>query len=316
MYVESQVMLRSAKAAAGALLRGVEPVPTAEVIGDGVDLAPLRRSLPGAAEAPSLGGIILGRDLARQLQVVEGDRVFMVAPQGMLAPVGHVPAMRPFTVVGRFASGVYEYDGAVAFVRLADARRVLRMPERISGIQVRLADIDRADAVGGAISAALGGSHTVRTWTTANRSLFSALKLEKAAMFVILALIVSVAALNIAGALIMTVIEKARDIAILKALGTTDRAIRRIFVMNGLFIGTLGTVIGGSLGVVLCSLLRHYDFIQLPGDIYYITTLPVRLAVGDVLGIAAAAMLICLAATLYPAHQAARLNPVETIRYG
>ena len=315
-FVESQVMLRSDKAAAGVLLRGVDPQRTAAVIDAPIDLGVLENVPPSASAAPSLGGIVLGQDLARQLGVVEGDRVFLVTPQGMLAPVGHVPAMRPFSVVGHFASGIYEYDGSVAFVRLSEAQRVLRMTERISGIQVRLKNIDQTDRVARAIDRAMGADFTVRPWTTANRSLLSALKLEKTAMFIILALIVSVAALNIAGALIMTVMEKARDIAILKALGATDGAIRRIFVMNGLTIGGLGVLIGACLGLGLCRLLSSSDLIRLPGDIFYITRLPVRLLPLDVLGIGLAAMGICLLATLYPAHQAARLNPVETIRHG
>lgn len=234
----------------------------------------------------------------------------------MLAPIGYVPAMRPFRVAGRFSSGVYEYDATTAFVDLEDARRVLRRPGRITGIQVRVTDVERADAVGRRLAASLGGGWRVRSWKDTNRSLFAALRLEKTAMFVILALIVSVAALNIASALIMTVMEKAKDIAILKALGATDGSVRRIFVFNGLFIGLLGTTIGGSLGWTVCHLLRHSDLVRLPGDVYYMTRLPVHLAAGDVGAIAAAALLICLAATLYPAHQAARLNPVETIRHG
>ena len=315
-FVESQVMLRSAKSAAGVILRGVDPRSTAAVIDGRVNLEPLLDPPPSENKAPSLGGIVLGRDLARQLGVVEGDRVFMVAPQGMLAPVGHVPTMRPFSVVGLFASGIYEYDGSVAFVLMSEAQHVLRLGGRISGIQIRLKDIDHADRVARDLERIMGETFTVRPWTTANRSLFAALKLEKTAMFVILALIVSVAALNIASALIMTVMEKARDIAILKAIGATDGSIRRIFVMNGLLIGTLGVMIGVSLGLVLCSLLESSDLIRLPGDLFYITRLPVRLIPLDVLAIGLAAMVICFLATLYPAHQAARLNPVETIRHG
>ena len=315
-FVESQVMLRSAKTAAGVLLRGVDPQKSAAVIDGPIDLGALNDVVHSASEAPSLGGIVLGRDLARQLGVVEGDRVFMVAPQGMLAPVGYVPAMRPFSVAGRFSSGIYEYDGNVAFILMAEAQRVLRMGERISGIQVRLKNVDQAERVARTIKEAMGADFTVRPWTTANRSLLSALKLEKTAMFVILALIVSVAALNIAGALVMTVMEKARDIAILKALGATDGAIRRIFVMNGLMIGGLGVLAGAILGLGLCRILSSSDLISLPGDIFYITRLPVHLMPFDVLAIGLAAIGICLLATLYPAHQAAGLNPVETIRHG
>ncbi len=315
-FVESQVMLRSAKTAAGVLLRGVEPQKSAKVIDGPIYLGALNEADHLPSEAPSLGGIVLGKDLARQLGVVEGDRVFMVAPQGMLAPVGYVPAMRPFSVAGRFSSGIYEYDGNVAFILLAEAQKVLRMGGRISGIQVRLKNVDQAERVARDIEEAMGADFTVRPWTTTNRSLLSALKLEKTAMFVILALIVFVAALNIAGTLVMTVMEKARDIAILKALGATDGAIRRIFVMNGLMIGGLGVLAGAILGLGLCRILSSSDLIRLPGDIFYITRLPVHLMPLDVLAIGLAAIGICLLATLYPAHQAAGLNPVETIRHG
>jgi lipoprotein-releasing system permease protein len=314
-FIESQVMLRSATGSTGALLRGVEPDKAAAVVGDQVDFSVLSRSSSDAAQ-PQVPGILLGKELATLLGVVAGDRVFLVAPGGMLSPVGHVPAMRPFQVVATFASGVYEYDGAIAFVTLADARHVLRLGDRITGIQVRVADIYMADRVGQAIGSSLGPDWDVRSWTSTNRSLFSALKLEKAVMFIILALIVSVAALNIASALIMTVMEKAKDIAILKAIGASDQTIGRIFMGNGLAIGIFGILIGTGLGLALCTLLSHFDLIRLPGDVYYITRLPVRLKALDVAAIAVAAVLICLGATIYPARQAAQLNPLETIRRG
>lgn len=309
--VESQVMLRAGGGAAGVVLRGIDPRQTAAVLDGRVDFDALSR-----AEGASAPPLLLGAELARQLGVLAGDRVFLVTPGGMLSPVGHVPAMRPFQVAGIFTSGLYAYDGATAFAALADARQALRQSRPITGFQVRVADIYAADRVAEAIAAALGSGFQVRSWMQANRSLFSALRLERVAMFIILALIVLVAAMNIASALIMTVMEKAKDIAILKTLGATDRAVGRIFVRNGLTIGLLGIVIGTAVGLALCWLLSRYDLIRLPGEIFYVTQLPVRLALGDVAAIAAAALVICLGATLYPARQAVRLNPVETIRHG
>ena len=309
--IESQVMLRAGGGAAGVVLRGIDPRQTAAVLDGRVDFNALSRA--NGATAPPL---LLGAELARQLGVLAGDRVFLVTPGGMLSPVGHVPAMRPFQVAGIFTSGLYAHDGATAFAALDDARRALRQARPITGIQVRVADIYAADRVAEAITAALGNGFQVRSWMQTNRSLFSALRLERAAMFIILALIVLVAAMNIASALIMTVMEKAKDIAILKTLGATDRAIGRIFVRNGLAIGIPGIVLGTAVGLVLCGLLSRYDLIRLPGEIFYVTHLPVRLALGDVAAIGVAALFICLGATLYPARQAARLDPVETIRHG
>jgi lipoprotein-releasing system permease protein len=313
--IESQVMLRGAGGAAGVLLRGIDPQRTAAVLEGRVDFSDLSgpSTGEGASGAPPL---LLGAELARQLGVLVGDRVYLVAPGGMLSPIGHVPAMRPFQVAGIFTSGMYTYDGATAFATLTDARQALRLGRPITGIQVRVADIYAADRVAAAITAALGPGFVARSWMTVNRSLFSALRLERVVMFLILALIVTVAAMNIASALIMTVVEKAKDIAILKALGATDQAIGRIFIRNGLAIGILGILIGTGVGLGLCWLLSQYDWIRLPGEVFYVTRLPVRLAPGNVAAIAAAALIICLGATLYPARQAARLNPVETIRHG
>jgi lipoprotein-releasing system permease protein len=309
--LESQVMLRNGGGAAGGGLRGVDPQQTAAVLDGRIDFSPLARG--DAAASPPL---LLGAELARQLGVIVGDRVFLVTPGGMLSPVGHVPAMHPFRVAGIFTSGLYTYDGAAAFATLTDARQALRRKHPITGIQVRVRDIYAADRVAEAIAGSLGSGFEARSWMEINRSLFSALRLERVAMFVILALIVLVAAMNIASALIMMVMEKAKDIAILKTMGATDQAVGRIFIRNGLAIGLIGIAIGTTLGLGLCWLLGRYDLIRLPGEIFYVTRLPVRLAPGDVAAIAVAALVICLVATLYPARQAARLNPVETIRHG
>ena len=219
-------------------------------------------------------------------------------------------------MAGVFESGMYEYDGSFAYIRLSDAQQLLRLGGDVTGIEVRVTDVYEADKIAAEIVSRLGFPFWAKDWMRMNQNLFSALKLEKTAMFIILTLIVLVAAFNIASTLIMTVMAKTRDIAILKAMGATNRSIRRIFVLNGMIIGAVGTTLGVALGSVLCALLDRYKFIKLPGDVYYFTTLPVNLRFIDVLVIAAAAMLICFLATLYPANQASRLNPVEAIRYG
>lgn len=193
---------------------------------------------------------------------------------------------------------------------------MMRMPHAVSGIDVRLYDAGQAESIAARINDTLGFPFWSQTWMQMNKNLFSALKLEKVVMFIILALIVLVAAFNIASSLIMMVMEKTRDVAILKAMGATNRSIRKIFVFKGLVIGIVGTTLGVIFGFILCGLLEKYKFIELPGDVYYLTTLPVQLEMSDVAMIAVSAIVICFLATLYPAGQAARLDPVDAIRYG
>jgi lipoprotein-releasing system permease protein len=227
-----------------------------------------------------------------------------------------MPAMVKFQIVDRFESGMYEFDGTLAFVDLAQAQRLLRMNGSATGIEIRLTDMDRVERIAATIGQVIGSDYRLENWKQINQNLFSALRLEKTVMFIILALIVLVAAFNIAGSLVMMVMEKRRDIAILKAMGATARSIGRIFVIKGLVIGLVGTALGTSAGLGLCTMLERYSFIHLPSDVYYIDTLPVNLKTGDVVLIALSALIICLAATLYPARQAAGVDPVEAIRHG
>jgi len=317
-FVYSQTMIRSRYGVSGAVIRGIDPNARGESV-PGLSPEVLKQALlPGndGNSSRRVPGVILGTELARTLRVVRGDWVYLLSPRGMISPMGHLPSMRRFRVTGVFESGMYEYDGSFAYIRLADAQQLLRLGKGVTGIEVRVADVYRADRIAADIVKRLGFPFWARDWMRMNQNLFSALKLEKTAMFIILTLIVLVAAFNIASTLIMTVMAKTRDIAILKAMGATNRSIRRIFVLNGMIIGAVGTTLGVTLGATLCALLDRYKFIKLPGDVYYFTTLPVNLRATDVLVIAVAALLICFLATLYPANQASRLNPVEAIRYG
>lgn len=310
-FIYTQVMLRTAANTTGAMLRGIDPATIGGVL---KTLENVRVPEGAPNEVP---GIVLGRELAKNLGVVQGDPVHVISPRGMLAPTGHVPTMKAFRVTGYFESGMYEYDQTFAYIHLADAQRLLRMGEAVTGLEVRVHDIYRAREVADAVVASLGPSYYARDWMQMNRNLFKALKLERRVMFIILSLIVLVAAFNIASSLIMLVMGKTKDIAILKAMGATDRSIRRIFVFNGMVIGVVGTGLGLVLGVVVCALLKRYNIHELTGDIYYFTTqLPVQMEAPDVIAIVAAALAICYAATLYPARQASRLNPVDAIRYG
>ena len=320
-FISTQVVLRTNSRVAGALMKGVQVTAQSSGI-SGVDTH-LLASPPNTADTtkkgnpkPALPPIIIGKELAANLGVIRGDTVYIISPRGMLSPIGHMPAMVRFQVVDLFESGMYEFDGTLCFVDLIQAQRMLKMPNSVSGIEIRVDNMDHASQVARTIGTAIGNDYDVKDWKQLNRSLFSALRLEKTVMFIIQALIVLVAAFNIAGSLVMMVIEKRKDIAILKAMGATSRSISQIFVIKGLMIGLMGIALGTSAGVGLCALQARYTLVHLPADVYYITTLPVNLKLFDVLLIAVSALLICLAATLYPARQAAAVNPVEAIRHG
>ncbi len=310
-FVSGQVMLVYGGTVTAALLRGVDP----ETAGEATDLG--RFLVEGSLSDLTQDGpgVILGRELARNLGILVGDTVQLVSPAGGLTPLGLVPRIRAFRVKGLFASGMYEYDTGIVVTSLAEAQDFLRLGDGVSGIEVRLADLYAARRAARRIEAALGAGYWARDWMEMNRNLFSALKLEKTAMFIILALIVVVAAFNIAATLIMVVLEKSREIGVLKSMGATARTIRRIFVAEGMVIGGLGTALGLIGGWGLCSLLERYRFIRLPSDVYYIDTLPVVMEPEVFLIVAGCALALCFLATLYPSWQAARMDPVEILRY-
>ncbi|WP_373500668.1 lipoprotein-releasing ABC transporter permease subunit [Desulfococcus sp.] len=318
-FIATQTMLRSDAGIAGSVVRGIDPDGDGPVIPgqDGAVLSGLRvRVAEGEQRGAGLPGIVLGRELASSLGVIEGDILYLISPRGMISPVGHMPAMKRFRVAGLFETGMYEYDGSLAFIHLAEAQHLMRMGRTVSGIELRVTDIYRAGKIADGILTDLGAPYAAKDWMEMNRNFFSALKLEKTMMFILLTLIVLVAAFNISSSLIMMVMEKTRDIAILKTMGATDASVRRIFVFKGVAVGLFGTLLGGGLGVLLCFLLKRYEFVKLPSDVYYITTLPVQLEWPMVALISLSTLLISLVATLYPAGQAARLNPVEALRHG
>ncbi|MCD4788064.1 MAG: lipoprotein-releasing ABC transporter permease subunit [Desulfobacterales bacterium] len=317
-FINSQVILRSSLSLSGAVLRGIDPDSADRVIKnlDKVSLKNLKETDQRKSTSIAMPSIILGKELAKNLGVMQGDPVHLISPRGMISPIGHIPTMKRFKVAGLFESGMYEYDRSLAYMHIKDAQKILRMGDSVNGIEVRVNDIYNARNIAGRIVKELGFQYWARDWMQMNQNLFSALKLEKTVMFIILALIVLVAAFNIASTLIMMVMEKTKDIAILKAMGATNKSIRKIFVFKGIVIGSIGTILGVCLGFILCTVLKYYQFIELPGDVYYITTLPVKLELLDVVIIASAAMAISFLATLYPARQASKLDPVEAIRYG
>ncbi|HYA01935.1 MAG TPA: lipoprotein-releasing ABC transporter permease subunit [Syntrophobacteria bacterium] len=320
-FIYSQVLISSGRAVSGAVLRGFDPETAGRVISlarnlRGGNLEELSRGQE-ASSGQGLPTIIFGKELAKNLGgVARGDTVTVISPLGRITPLGQVPRSQVFQVVGIFESGMYEYDSSLAYVPLSEAQNFLGLGDRVTGIEVRVDDIYHADRVALNAGKLLGGfPFWSRDWMSMNRNLFSALKLEKIVMFIILTLIILVAAFNIISTLIMVVMEKARDIAILKSMGATNRSIMAIFMIEGLIIGLVGTLLGLLGGYALCKLLATYKFVQLPPDVYYISTLPVRMDPLDVTLTALAAIAISLVATLYPAWQASRLEPAEAIRY-
>lgn len=317
-YIYTQTMLRSSRGISGAELRGIDPGLPFNLAGKpGKDI--LDNDIFQDMADSDTGGvpaIVLGKDLALNLGVFKDDFLYLVSPNGIVSPVGYMPSMKKFKVAGVFESGMYEYDGAMAYISLKQAQKILRKGDSITGIQIRVNEIDNAAEIGERILAKLGNEYEAKDWMQMNLNFFSALKLEKTSMFVILSLIVLVAAFNIASSLTMIVMEKTRDIAILKTMGATDKSIRKIFVFKGMAIGTIGVLTGVSFGTLLCFLLSKYKFVSLPPSIYYITELPVQLEFLDVIIIGVSALIICLLSTIFPSTQASALDPVEAIRYG
>lgn len=313
-FIYAQVMVNHGGNVSGAVLRGIDPDSAPRVLGiksmiRGTELASLKTVADG------LPPIILGRELARQVGAYTGDTLSVVAPEGKLTPVGRAPHTRKYRVIGLFDSGMYEYDASMVYVSIAEAQELLSLRGRVTGLEVRVEDPYRSEKVARSLQEALGAPYWTKDWKMMNRSLFSALKLEKVTMFVILTMIVLVGALNIISTLVMVVMEKTRDIAILRAMGASSRSVMATFVLQGVLVGIVGTLAGLGAGLGLCHLLAKYEFINLPSDVYYISTLPVRVEMMDVWFVALAAVAISFLATLYPARYAARLDPVEAIRY-
>ncbi|AEH44486.1 lipoprotein releasing system, transmembrane protein, LolC/E family [Thermodesulfatator indicus DSM 15286] len=258
--------------------------------------------------------IILGWRLAKNLDLTKGDKVTVILPQGRATVVGFLPKMKTLTVGGIFETGLYEFDSSLAFIPLGLAQN-LADTKGVSNIEVRITDPFYAGEFSKLVAKKLGFPYWVIDWRTMNASLFSALKLEKAAMFIILTLIIVVAAFNIVAALIMLVGEKKADIAILKTIGASDRSILKIFMLTGFLLGLSGIILGVLSGLSLCFFIDRYPIIKLPGDVYFVETLPVLVDFFDISLISISAIFLALLATVYPARQAAKLPPAEVLRY-
>jgi lipoprotein-releasing system permease protein len=282
-----------------------------------------RNSLRLSKDTPTLPGIVIGKELAKNMGVFLFEPVNIISPMGVSTPMGMIPKMKKFIVVGIFDSGFYEYDSTLAYISLKDCQEFLSMGEQVTGLEIKVDDIYKANVVAKSMERKLGFPFWARNWMEMNKNLFAALKLEKRVMFIILSLIVLVAAFNIICTLIMIVMEKNKDIAILKSMGATSKSIMKIFIYQGLTIGAIGTLMGciGGLAVAL-NLEKVSVFIEnlfgfkiLPGDVYYLSQLPSQVNYSDVLIIIVGTMLICFLSTIYPSRRASKLDPAESLRY-
>ena len=312
-FLFTQVLLSHERQSQGVVLRGIDP-GTAGRVTDldknllGGSLADLAK--PGKEGEP---GIILGRELAGRLGAFLGSSVTAISPTGTIGPMGIVPKLKKFAVVGIFDSGMFEYDSSLAYIPLAEAQKLLDYGDSVNGIEVKVDDIFLSGQIAREITSRLDFPYGARDWKEMNKSLFSALQLEKIMMFIILVLIILVASFNIVSTLTMIVVEKGREIAILKAMGATPTKIMRIFMVEGLVIGLAGVALGIPMGYGASWLIQ--EFYTLPGDVYYISRIPVKLLWTDVASVSIAALAISLIATIYPSWRASKLEPVEALRY-
>jgi lipoprotein-releasing system permease protein len=325
--VYGQAMVGIGRSVSGVVVRGIDPDAVGGVIELENHLA--RGSMVGQKtphKVPreesegggfvELPGILVGQELARQLGVGPGDIVNVISPLATPTPAGMVPRLKRFVVAGVFDSGMFDYDATLVYMNIADAQRFFDLGDGIGGIEVKVKDVYEARAAARAVEDALGGfPYRARDWMEQNRNLFSALRLEKVVYAIVLCLIVVVAAFNILASLTMLVKEKRRDIAVLKSMGASGAAIGRVFILNGAVIGVAGTVLGNLLGLAGCWLLARYQFVELPKDVFLVTTLPVRMEPANFVVVALVAIGICLVAALSPARRASNLVPVEVIRY-
>jgi lipoprotein-releasing system permease protein len=317
-YIEREAMLQGGRVS-GAILRGVDPRMEREVS----EIA--ERVVEGSWDAlkPGEYGILLGRELALWAGAELGGDVLVFAPQVRATPAGVLPQMRRFKVVGIFEAGMQEYDRGMAVIHVADAAKLFRMGDKVTGVRLKLDDMFQAKKVAADLADELGGFYRVRDWTREHANFFRAVQTEKTVMFIILSLIVAVAAFNLVSSLVMLVTDKQSDIAILRTLGLSPRSVMGVFVVQGTIIGLVGIVLGTVGGVLLAENVTNvmrflesiFGFELMPADIYYISDLPSDLRFDDVATIVGLAFVLCLIATLYPAWRAARTHPVEALRY-
>lgn len=318
-YIRKEVMLSNGNRVGGSLIRGIAPKHE-------VDVSTVNKNmLAGDLADLKAGeyGIIVGRELANTLGVFLGDRITVITPQASVTAVGVMPRLRRFTVVGVFQVGMHQFDSAMSYIHLEDAAKLFSLGDRVNGVRLRLSDLFAAPSIARQLDRKLGEEYWVRDWTRQHSNFFKALKTEKTVMFIILLMVVAVAALNIVSTLMMSVNDKKSDIAILRALGITPSSIMAIFIVQGAFIGFLGTIIGVALGVpVAINVFEIVSWLEqlfstdfLPDDVYYISDIVSEVRFDEVVTYAVSAFTITILATIYPAWRASKTLPAEALRY-
>jgi lipoprotein-releasing system permease protein len=320
--IYGQVMLTSGPRVSGVVVRGIDPDKVNQVVDieryikEG-SLQSLKQQQPLQIQGRTilLPGVVIGIRLANQLGVFLGSPIQVVSPLGSPTAIGVIPKVRRFVVVGIFDSGMSEIDSSLVYMNLSDAQKFFELGNAVTNIEIRVRDVYRAQNVAQDIQRQLGFPYLTEDWSRLWPNLFSALRLEKTVYFLVLLLMVLIGAFNIISTLIMVVMEKRKDIAILQSMGASRESIRRIFLIKGCVIGVVGTLLGVFLGLAICILIQKYRFIELPKDVFLISTVPVRIYFSNFLLVGFASLFVCLIASLYPARQAAKLDPVEIIRY-
>jgi lipoprotein-releasing system permease protein len=314
-FVYSEVMLSTRTGVKGVVLRGIDPDTSGSVLSLSKDM--VSGDIERLKESDDFPGIIIGSELAKRLGLTEGSFVNLLSPSGQSSAAGFTPKVRRFVVAGIFRTGMFEYDSSLGYVSIPAARQLLGFKgDLVSGLEISVNDVYNVKQISSDLRDAISSFTVyVRNWQEMNANLFAALELEKSAMFIILAMIVLVGSFSIVTTLVMLVIQKTKDIAVLMSLGADKGSIRNIFMLQGTFIGLAGTVFGFLIGVPVSLLLKKYQFIKLPSNVYPVDYLPVRLEAVDLFAIGAAAFLLCFVATIYPARRAAALSPSEALRY-
>ena len=319
--IYGQVMLTAGSRVSGVIVRGIDPDRVNQVVNvqgyltqGTLNGLKTQHRLQVEDRTVLLPGIILGERLANQLGIFPGSAVQVVSPLGSPTAIGMIPKMRRFFVAGILRTGMSEIDSTLVFMGLAEAQRFFELGDAVTNIELRIQNVDQSRQVAEQIQRRLGFPYFAEDWTRLWPNLFSALKLEKTVYFLVLLLMVLIGAFNIVSTLVMVVMEKKKDIAILRSMGATQQSIRRVFLLKGCIIGVLGTTLGLILGLLVCGLISQYQF-ELPDGVFLIKTVPVRIYAGNFILVALASFVVCLIASIYPARQAAKLDPVEIIRY-